>query len=350
MNCNNLDVELLKIVSILKTLITILQIVVMVALIIWIMIDVIKMISSGDVDNSKLLKTVFKRLIAGALVLLVPAIVVTVINLFAPGESQYDTYYKCANDETVERVSIYQATEAIDNFQKNPDLVNYRKAKDAVSIVGGSKRTELDKQLKDLYKKYFPYDDEENIDWDGLGTETTNYAGVIYIGDSNMDRYCDHINATYCFALVGAGTDKISYFKTQVDSFLSQHNSRYKIFIMLGTNSTSTAKRYFEELNSYAKGDWNKHQIIVGYIPAVSDSILESGKYTIRNSNVQSFNNQLQSAYNNNHSNNIRLCSRVYDKTKFMTNSTARDFTDDGLHLSNKGLDELKIAINSCIN
>lgn len=188
MNCYGLDVELLQIVGLVKKFIFIFQILVFVALIIWIMLDVIKTVSSNDADNSKLLKSITRRLIAGALVLLVPVIIKTVFLLVAPSEMQYQDYYDCANDKSIQEVSVYQANAAINDFKRNPDMSHYRKAKDAVSIVSGSERESFEKELKDLYRLYFPTGEETQGQTPSTGGGTSSGTPDGLGGPGGIDR------------------------------------------------------------------------------------------------------------------------------------------------------------------
>ena len=65
------DEEIMRILSVFKTLLNIARILVPVILIIFIMIDIVKAISSSEVDSKKLTKSIVARIIAAVVVFLI---------------------------------------------------------------------------------------------------------------------------------------------------------------------------------------------------------------------------------------------------------------------------------------
>lgn len=96
-----LDVQLLNIINIFKNLISFGTIIVPVILVIFIIVDIIKTISSNDVDTKKLSKSISKRLIAAVMVFLVPVILNFIINIIPISSSYYLACYKNASKEII---------------------------------------------------------------------------------------------------------------------------------------------------------------------------------------------------------------------------------------------------------
>ena len=107
------DVELLGVISIFKKLITLGCIVVPVILVIFLMVDIVKTISSSDVDTKKLFKSISKRLVAGVFVFLIPAIINFALSII-PMETLY--YVDCYNNATDENILYIAENNAITNM------------------------------------------------------------------------------------------------------------------------------------------------------------------------------------------------------------------------------------------
>ena len=159
------DVELLNILTIFKALIKLVTIAVPVILIIFVIIDIIKTISSGDVDTKKLFKSVSKRVIAAVVVFLIPFIIELVIGIVPSGKFYYRDCYDSASKETVQKIAISNAEAslklletALDKFEetnknnkdyKKDALKYYEQARQDIKLIyNGYTKEKLESQLK----------------------------------------------------------------------------------------------------------------------------------------------------------------------------------------------------------
>lgn len=164
--CN--DVELLNILSIFKSIINLAIILVPVILTIFVIIDIIKTISSGEVDSKKLSKSISKRLVAAVLIFLVPSLLNFVINLIPMGNLYYIDCYNSATKENVLQISISNADaslssldDSVNTLINNKSQSNYNNAllaydkarKDIKLITDKSSREEYQEKLADYKNK-----------------------------------------------------------------------------------------------------------------------------------------------------------------------------------------------------
>lgn len=163
LNAENIctDVEILNVLTIVKTIIEIATIVVPVILTIIVMVDIIKTTASHDVDTKKLFNTISKRLIAAVLIFLVPFLIQLVISLIPSGNYKYIDCYNNAEKEIVEQIAI----ENVDNsFAKLDELFEdgfyndiylaYEQARLDVKLIPNNheKKDEYEEKLK-VYKE-----------------------------------------------------------------------------------------------------------------------------------------------------------------------------------------------------
>lgn len=107
------DVELLNVLTIFKSLIELVTIVVPVILTIFVMIDIVKTVTSNDVDTKKLFKAVSKRVIAAVLIFLVPYIMEFAIGILPNGKFYYLDCYQNAEKEEVNKIALENANESL---------------------------------------------------------------------------------------------------------------------------------------------------------------------------------------------------------------------------------------------
>lgn len=175
--CN--DVEILNILTIIKSIIEFLVILVPIILTIFVVIDIVKTVASNDVDTKKLWKAVGKRIIAAILIFLVPALLNFVISIVPTGNNNYLDCYNNAEKKEVERISMENANKSLEELDKivsskdfnkeNKEQLNeakqaYEKArvdirlipKNAKSETGDYCRTkeQCEKKLEALQKLY----------------------------------------------------------------------------------------------------------------------------------------------------------------------------------------------------
>ena len=93
-NCT--DLELSNVIATFKGLLDLVTILVPVLLIILLMIDIIKTVSSGDVDQKKLFTKITTRISAAVIIFLIPFIIDFVIGLVPNGSSQWKDCYEAA--------------------------------------------------------------------------------------------------------------------------------------------------------------------------------------------------------------------------------------------------------------
>ena len=93
------DPDIMHIISVFKTLLNIARIAVPVILIIFIMIDIVKTIASGDVDTKKLSKSIIKRIIAAVVVFLIFPIGNFVLQNLPVSDDGYLSCYNCVGTD-----------------------------------------------------------------------------------------------------------------------------------------------------------------------------------------------------------------------------------------------------------
>lgn len=99
-NCEDIckSSELVSLLDIFKSFLELAAILVPVILIIFVMIDVVKTITSGEVDSKKLSKSIITRLIAAVVVFLIPAIINFVFNTLPISSSDFINCYNCISN------------------------------------------------------------------------------------------------------------------------------------------------------------------------------------------------------------------------------------------------------------
>lgn len=93
------DPDIMHIISVFKTLLNIARIAVPVILIIFIMIDIVKTIASGEVDTKKLSKSIIKRIIAAVVVFLIFPIGNFVLQNLPVSDDGYLSCYNCVGTD-----------------------------------------------------------------------------------------------------------------------------------------------------------------------------------------------------------------------------------------------------------
>ena len=186
--CDNIDI--LKILRIVKIAITIIKIVVPILLILSCMIDVVKTVSSNDVDiNGKLLKNWISKGVAALLVFLIP----TFINLLADlGNADTNEISKCINNSTTEKIDSLiteQAQKYLDVVKETLTSSDYSVAQSTISKVKDkTKKEQMLKELEEVKEEIKKKQEEskrrasaDNGWWWPVGSkETTSYGGVLF--------------------------------------------------------------------------------------------------------------------------------------------------------------------------
>lgn len=114
--CN--DIDILNIIRIFKSLINFAMIIVPVILVIFIIIEIIKTISSGELDTKKMWRSITKKMLAGVLVFLVPVILNFVLNIIPVGTFYYIDCYNNATSDQILYLSTNNALSALNDFEQ----------------------------------------------------------------------------------------------------------------------------------------------------------------------------------------------------------------------------------------
>lgn len=151
------DIQLLNILRIVKLGINTITIIVPAILVIFIIIDVIKSITSNNVDTKKLFGTIVKKGIAAIAIFVLPMIINLVLSL-VDDDLYYAHCYTNANSNYIKQQAIKVADQEIAKANtacsSRPDLSAYEKARKAVkAIPEKSTRESYTNSLNDLRLK-----------------------------------------------------------------------------------------------------------------------------------------------------------------------------------------------------
>ena len=153
------DIRILNILVIFKTILKIATIVVPVILTIIIVVDIIKTISSSEVETKKLYNTIIKRASAAVLIFMVPYIIKLVMGLIPMGNYKYVDCYNNAEKEIVAEIAITNANYSLneleeilsepgfdkeDKASKNKANVAYEKARKDIKLIPNDARVSGD--------------------------------------------------------------------------------------------------------------------------------------------------------------------------------------------------------------
>jgi len=162
-NICELDVTILNLLSIFKSIIEFATIITVVVLIVLIIVDIIKAVSSQDVDNKKLFKSISKRAIAAVLVFLVPFIINLAISIIPNGNFKYVDCYKMAEKETVIEIAVENAKKSMQNLNQiinnngsyDDAFLAYEQARKDIKLIpnSSSEKEDLEKKLKEAKVK-----------------------------------------------------------------------------------------------------------------------------------------------------------------------------------------------------
>jgi len=160
------DVQILNILTIFKSIIKFACIIVPVILVLFIIIDVVKTISSGDVDTKKLFKSISKRIIAAVVVFLIPFLINFVIGVIPTGKFYYRDCYDAADKQNLERIAVENFNNSYEKLRTSltncnskksqcysDSYLNYEQArKDLKLIPKGNEKERADNKLKEQKK------------------------------------------------------------------------------------------------------------------------------------------------------------------------------------------------------
>jgi len=169
------DPDILNIIRIAKVLIMLLEAIIIVALIIFAMIDIIKLITSSDVDTKKTLNKMIKRLIAACIILLVPVIVNISIGLVST-TMDYENCLANANDEYINNAYINKADDLVSKAMASMNVHDLNLAERYVNnITDDQIRSNLLNRI-DALKGYINDRDSEKLP--DIYTPLGNYSNI----------------------------------------------------------------------------------------------------------------------------------------------------------------------------
>ncbi len=181
--CN--DVQLLNVFHIIRVVIRVITLLVPVALGIFVILDVIKTITSSDVDTKKMGKSISTRVIAAIIIFLVPAIIEFVVSNL-PVNSQYlDCYINAASDDTIGSIAVEKYLDARDGTTEDPGCVPL-----STSYMNASEKS------KELYNKAYVKCEEARKAAKQLN-KTVVYSNDYEVGSEEYERYKSALGQTY---------------------------------------------------------------------------------------------------------------------------------------------------------
>lgn len=115
---NACSVDLLKILRIVRIFVDIVKYTAPAVLVLFIIIDVVKTVSSNDVDTKKLSKSIGKRVIAAVAIFITPVLIDLCLSLFS-NNLTYAACYKNANKTYIVEVAQQEADKVICEIREN---------------------------------------------------------------------------------------------------------------------------------------------------------------------------------------------------------------------------------------
>ena len=188
------DVDLLGVIFIFKKIISFGCIIVPVILVIFLMIDIVKTISSSEVDTKKLFKSASKRAIAGVVVFLIPTIINFILSII-PMETLY--YVDCYNNATDENILYIAENNAITNMNSlNSALLSgdYNTAYLAYEEARVSIKKIPNKEIREEKSEILEHTKIKLESLKGNGNSNINAGEGDYLIDTGASKY----NYEYC--------------------------------------------------------------------------------------------------------------------------------------------------------
>ena len=369
--CN--DITLLNILSIFKSLINLVRILVPVILVVFVMIDIVKTITSNEVDAKKMWQSTTKKIIAAVIIFLIFPVMNTVLRIL-PLNLYYINCYNCADRDNVLSISVSNASNSLNNLriavetaESSTSNDNYNNAMRLYEIARKDVQKIIDKDTRENYKTTLEgyqdrlYQIKENLRGTSSGTTgtpggTSVATANIFVGDSRMVSLCDNQNlctpssdgstciSNSCVAKVGAGYTWYSNEAiSEVNGIISSGATKYNIIINMGVNDVNTsgtkANDYISLFREYAQNEWSNHNIIIVSVNPVTDG--KSNAYT---SGVEEFNSIVKNDINNANLSNYKFCDT------YNANNLTIVPSSDGLHYDSATTNNIySYIINNCL-
>lgn len=180
------NVDVLKIIHWITQLVKVICIFTPIATIVLLTIDMIKYVTAGDVDAMKeRFRTSKRRLIACAIVFLIPTLVSIVVSIVGKVDTTgYTGYVTCANLEDIEAIAVNNARNLVAEARATLDTKDLSKARAATAkITNKETKKELETEMNEIGKiiaeSKKPPAPTPNPGNNNGGTLTTNYPDAV---------------------------------------------------------------------------------------------------------------------------------------------------------------------------
>ncbi|MEG2322647.1 MAG: hypothetical protein RSB71_04130 [Bacilli bacterium] len=326
--------EVLTVFLIIKKIITFLQIAAPVALVIYASIDVLKAVMAGNADEiSKKLKAIPKRLIAAAVVFLVPLIVSVAVNI-VDNTLTYATCLTNATEEYITSAYANLADAAVVKAEKSLKSNDYSEAITAVlKLKNQELKSNYNNRLKEVYKLI------KDTTPDPIYPNVPSARETIFMGDSRTNGLAISglISKDNCLCKDGANINDFKQYILLLKQRININpNIAYNIVLNYGINDLSHdyVSAYKELINTIDK----KHNF---YIVSVNPVRANSKKTGATNLAIEDFNKKLKTI------SRVRYCD-VYSSMNIKKWDQYIDSSD--IHYTKKGYNYIYSKITSCIN
>lgn len=321
--------DMLRIIYLIKQIIKIGCILIPIALIVFVILDLMKAMStSDDKSRAKSISLVIKRFLYTIVLFFIPSLINLVFNML---ENTNVNYVECWDNAEKETISYYQ------ELQDEEDEVNkiiedqYQKAKVESAIS----------KMKEQNESYY------------LSGKGKIANGTIFVGDSRMNQLCRKLQAASLMEdteqCVTKGAEAYSWFVetaiAEIDAIMAENSSYiYNVVINLGVNDLKykgDAAEYISKYNELKKGKWSKHNIIIVSVDPTDPNVFAGTSFY---NSIKTFNEYLEKGLDE----TIYYCNTfdIVDNL-IKTDSTA---TSDGLHYSAGTYQIIYESMKTCID
>ncbi len=289
------------------------------------------------------LGNVFKSLIAGLIVFLIPTMISYIFTDLI--DMTHVDFIGCYESASLEK---YKAAEEAERAAQEED--KRQKEAEAQKInedMQGKRKKETEEAAKKRKEQEDKYPRKKEDNSGGANGSTTSSVGKggtnIIIGDSRTVGMCATLTGDWSgcqFSNGGSKTNGSDIYIAQGSMSYSWFNStavpavnaiinanpgtKYNIFSLMGVNMLLyDIDKYIPEYNSLATGSWKNHNIILVSVTPVNESVEAQHGYSTKNADIVTFNTKLKSGTTSNR--NVAYCD-VYNQILGYFG------TGDGLH------------------
>lgn len=301
-----------EVIYTIKNILSFIRIFIPIILIVMCMIDVLKTVLSDLSKENKLVQKLTKKLLAAAIIFLLPSIIDVIMQISNGINLTTDTCWTEATKENIEILKAKAIEEAETNTQNAKNNLN--------------DQNEAQKSKSELN---YTEREKTNTNKDNSTNNTKKTAEVyIFVGDSRtvgMDTAVGKKDKVKIIAKIGEG---YNWFKntaiSAVNKELKSVSGSAYIFTNMGVNDLAV-DNYISEYKSLATSDWKKHKIVVVSVGPVDEAMEKKHGYSVKNSQIESFNSKLKKGISS--MSNISYCDTY--------NNVSGYKTTDGVHYTN---------------